>query len=883
MVFAAPRKVVPLLVFVFAGVFGGIFGGGALRAQPASTGDIELALRKLDELGTVLMVGAHPDDERTNVLAYFARGRNMRAAYLSVTRGEGGQNLIGAEQGDELGVIRTQELLAARRIDGAEQFFTRAIDFGFSKTPVETIAKWGHDNVLSDIVWVIRRYRPDAVILVFSGTPSDGHGHHQASAILGKEAFEAAGDPARFPEQLKYVKPWHASKLVTAGNLGGGRGGAAGAAGAGRGGGRGGQGRGGGRGGAAAPGAAETPAPPPMPPVAPPAQISTAGFSPYLGYSFDQLAAMSRSQHRSQGFGNTGNGGGGGGGRGPGQNGAPAAAAATPPPVPAPPARDLFEDIDHSWNRLPGGAAVDALLGQAIREFEPEHPEKTIPLLAKARPAIAAIDDPLARIKLAELDELIAKCAGIWAEALAAQAEATPGSKVRVTVNVYPRLPVETTVESVQPEGKWRGPVVAKFEPRQGGGVTANIDLDIPADQPYSQPYWLEKPAVAGRYTVDNQMLAGLADTPVEELRIHATVAGTPIELIRRIENHSTDRAEAERVRPITVVPPVSVNLSSGVAIFPSTNTRRLQAIVRAEVANAEGELRVEAPAGWSVAPRSLPFKMVAAGEERELSFNVTPPKGEGTGSLRFTAVSGAHQIAVGMETISYPHIPVEVLFPRSEVKLVRADVHVDARNIGYIMGAGDEVPDALRQLGLEVTMLNEADLVKGDLGRFDAIVAGVRAYNVRADLRANQARLMDYVNRGGTYVVQYMSAGAQNIGPYKITIPAGNAYRVTVEEAPVAFPHPDSRLLQAPNHITAKDFEGWVQERGLLYPTEWDPHYETVLASGDPGEKPLEGGELWTHYGKGVYIFSSYVWFRELPAGVPGAYRLFANMLSAK
>ena len=847
MVFPAPRKIIPLLVCLLA--------GAKLRAQPASTGDIELALRKLDELGTVLMIGAHPDDERTNVLAYFARGRNMRAAYLSVTRGEGGQNLIGAEQGDKLGVIRTQELLAARRIDGAEQFFTRAIDFGFSKTPVETIAKWGHDGVLSDMVWVIRRYRPDAVILCFSGTPSDGHGHHQASAILGKEAFEAAGDPSRFPEQLKFVKPWKVSRLVTAGGFGGG--------------GRGGQGRGGqGRGGAPA----DPPAPPPMPPVAPPAQISTAGFSPFLGYSFDQLATMSRSQHRSQGFGNAGNGGG-GGGRGPGQN----------PPAAAAPAKDLFADIDHSWNRLPGGATVNTLLSQAIQEFEPAHPEKTIPLLAKARPAIQAIEDPLAKIKLAELDELIAKCAGIWAEALASQAESTPGSKVRVAVNIYARLPVEISVTSVHPEGRWNGPVVTKFEPRQGGGVTANIDLEIPANQPYSQPYWLEKPAVAGRYTVDDQMLAGVPDTPVEELRIQAKVTGTPIELVRRIENHSTDRAEAERIRPITVVPPVSVNLSSAVAIFPSTSTRRLQAVVRAEIANAEGELRVEAPAGWNVAPRSLPFKMSAAGEERELSFNVTPPSGEGTGTLRFTAASGGRQIAVGMDTISYPHIPVEVLFPRAEVKLVRADVHVDAHSVGYIMGAGDEVPDALRQLGLEVTMLNETDLAKGDLSRFDAIVAGVRAYNVRADLRANQSRLMDYVTNGGTYVVQYMSAGAQNIGPYKINIAPGNGYRVTVEEAPVTFPHPDSRLLQAPNHITARDFEGWVQERGLLYPTEWDPRYETVLASGDPGEKPLEGGELWTHYGKGVYIFSSYVWFRELPAGVPGAYRLFANMLSAK
>jgi hypothetical protein len=274
---------------------------------------------------------------------------------------------------------------------------------------------------------------------------------------------------------------------------------------------------------------------------------------------------------------------------------------------------------------------------------------------------------------------------------------------------------------------------------------------------------------------------------------------------------------------------------------------------------------------------------MEAAGEERELKFQVTPPAADAVSSLRAVATMNGHEIELGMDTLAYPHIPVEVLFPRSNLKLVRADIKVGVHHVGYIMGAGDEVPEALRQMGLQVTLLDTDALVKGDLSKFDAIVAGVRAYNVRADLRANQPRLMEYVQNGGTYVVEYMSAGAQNIGPYKINIPAGNGYRVTVEESPIKFTHPDSRLLQAPNHITDRDFEGWIQERGLLFPTEWDPKYETVLSANDPGEKPLEGGELWTHYGKGVYIFSSYVWFRELPAGVPGAYRLFANMLSAK
>jgi LmbE family N-acetylglucosaminyl deacetylase len=854
-------------------VFVALLAVSRVYAQPAPTGDLELSLRKLNELGTVLMIAAHPDDERTNVLAYFARGRNMRTAYLSITRGEGGQNLIGAEQGAALGMIRTQELLAARRIDGAEQFFSRAIDFGFTKTVEETMQKWGHEAVLSDVVWVIRRYRPDVIILGFSGTPSDGHGQHQASAILGKEAWEAAGDPTKFVEQLRYAKPWHAAKLVWAG--------------------------GGGRGGPPAPAAgaapAAPPAAPPKPPVAPATPFDTGGYSPFLGLSFDQLAAISRSQHRSQGFGTTGNGpapaqagaaAGGGGGRGGGRGGrggrggqAPAAAPVAPPARPV----DVFADIDHSWNRLPGGAAVGELLDRAVREFDAEHPDRTIPTLAKARPLIAAIDDPLAKIKLAELDELVGKCAGIWAEALAAQSEVAPGSRVHVTLNVYPRLPVDVKVESAEGEGAWYIPAVTKFEPRTGGGVTAAFDTEIPAIQPYSQPYWLAKPPVGERYTVDDQMLAGLPESPVEQMRLRMTIGGVPVELLRRIEHHSTDRAEAERIRPITVIPPVSVNLTSSVRVFPDRAAHDVLTIVRANVANAQGEVRLQSPAGWKVTPASLPFHMEAAGEERELKFAVTPPADDATATLRVVATTGGREVALGMETISYPHIPVEVLFPLSDVKAVRADIHVGVHRVGYIMGAGDEVPEALRQLGLDVTLLDTDALVKGDLSKFDAIVAGVRAYNVRADLRANQPRLMEYVRNGGTYLVQYMSAGAQNIGPYKITIPGGNGYRVTVEEAPVKFTHPDSRLLQFPNHISEKDFAGWVQERGLLFPTEWDPKYETVLASNDPGEKPLEGGELWTHYGKGVYIFSSYVWFRELPAGVPGAYRLFANMLSAK
>jgi LmbE family N-acetylglucosaminyl deacetylase len=801
-----------------------------VSAQPAPAGEIEQGLRKLNEMGTVLMIGAHPDDERTNVLAYFARGRHMRAAYLASTRGEGGQNIIGPEQGAALGLIRTQELLDARRVDGAEQFFTRAIDFGFTKTAAETMQKWGHDRILADMVWVIRRYRPDIIVPCHSGTPSDGHGQHQATGILAREAFEAAGDPTKFPEQLRYVEVWRPAKLIGAG---GGRGGA-------------GQG----------------------------AQINTSGYDPLSGYSFDQLASMSRGMHRSQGFGAMGIGGGAGrGGVGP---------AAAEPGGP-----DVFDGIDHTWNRLPGGAAVGALVAQAIREFDVEHPEKVIPTLAKARPLIAAIADPLAKVKLAEIDELIAKCAAVWADAQARQGEVTPGSRIPVSLSVLARLPVPVTVQSIRAEGLWNQALTVPAA--RPNGVSGDVELEVPAAQPASQPYWLAKPPTGDTYTVDDQTLIGLADSPMERIRIQLTVGGVGIELTRPVTYRYNDRLDGEKARPLTVTPVVSVNLplapdlSPNVALFPTAAPRQLQAVVKANTANAEGTLRLNLPAGWKAEPASQAFRLSALGDQQELAFQVTPPAGEANGTLRAIATVGGRDIETGMAAIAYVHIPTQTVFPPSDAKLVRSDIAVTARRIGYVMGAGDEVPDALRQLGVEVTMLGEDDLRRGDLSHFDAIVAGVRAYNVRADLRAYQQRLLDYVNNGGTYVVQYMSAGAQNVGPYPITIAGGNGYRVTVEEAPVVFTHPESPLLQKPNKIGPRDFEGWVQERALLIPTQWDPHYETVFSCGDPGEKALEGGELWTRYGKGVYIFSSYVWFRQLPAGVPGAFRLFANMLSAK
>jgi LmbE family N-acetylglucosaminyl deacetylase len=838
----------------------------AQQPNLAGTVEIDQSIRKLNELGTVLMIGAHPDDERTGVLAYFARGRHMRTAYLSATRGEGGQNLIGSEQGAQLGIIRTQELLAARRIDGAQQFFTRAIDFGFTRTADEALQMWGHDRILSDMVWVIRQFRPDVLILCFTGTPRDGHGQHQASAILGREAFRAAADPLQFPEQLRYVQPWQAKRMVQSSfnfGLGGPPPGAPQQAAGGR----------GGRGGRGGPARADNSGPQPAKEIGPPVETDTGAFNPTLGYSYEEIAGMSRSMHRSQGMGNMGR-------VGEVESeftviGGDAVS------------KDLFDGIDTTWNRLPGGAAVGTILAEALRVFESAHPEKIIPQLQKARSLVAAISDPLARIKLDELDDAIAQCAGLWIDAQARAPEMVPGSYLSVTTTIINRSPAAVTLEGARLEGMFNEdlpvqPVLLAYN--QSNAITST--RPVPLGQPYSQPYWLAQPPTGSVYTVQDQQLIGMADTPpILKVRLRLTADGTPFEVTRPVEYRYADRAEGARVRPIAVVPPVAVDLPNAVAMFPTAASRKVAVALRGNVEDAKGDVRLDLPAGWKVTPKSLPFHIGALGELEEVFFDVTPPSADATVPVRAVATVGGREIASGMQVISYPHIPAQILLPPSEARFARADIKVNAHKIGYIMGAGDEMPEALREMGLEVTLLSSSDLEQGDLSRFDAIVAGVRAYNVRADIRASQHRLLDYVKDGGTYIVQYNTGdNSLNMGPYPFTVPPGNRYRVTVEDAPVALPHVDSRLLQYPNRIAPKDFEGWVQERGVYFSSKWDPKYETVLASKDPNEEePLAGGELWTHYGKGVYIFTAYSWFRQLPAGVPGAYRLFANLLSAK
>ncbi|MCS7315272.1 MAG: PIG-L family deacetylase [Bryobacterales bacterium] len=803
------------------------------RAQPewAGAARIRFELERLRVLGSALMIAAHPDDENTALLAWLARGRKLRTAYLSLTRGEGGQNLIGPEQGDALGVIRTQELLAARRLDLAEQYFTRAVDFGFSKSAEETLAKWGREQVLADMVWLIRSFRPDIVILRFSGSARDGHGHHQASALLGREAFEAAGDPSRFPEQLAMVKPWRPRRLLW--NAFG------------------------------APGKAAI-------------EVDVGAYDPLSGSSFTEIAGLSRSLHRSQGFG------------APLRRGSTRNALVVVAGEPA--SRDPMEGIETSWRRIPGGEAVDEALGEALHAFRWEDPSRVVPALARARRLMSQMREEWAAFKLRELDETIALCAGLWLDAAAESRFALPGQTMRLRLEAVNRsqLPVRwlsTTVTDTQGKRLEDAPEVELPENQL---ATREMVWKFAADTPFSAPFWLLAPRRGEVYGIPEPALSVRAESPaVLEARFRLSVGPTEIEIRRPVRYRYVDRVLGEQTRRLEVVPPVALRLPTRTLLFPQAMARSVEVELRAQTSPVAGHLRLELPAGWKADPAEHAFRLEAgAGAQATFSFRIEPPVQPASAAVRAVARVNGREIAVGIEQIEFAHIEPVTLFPAAEARLVRADVKVLARRVGYVMGAGDEIPEALRQMGCEVTLLGGNDLAHGDLDRFDAIVTGVRAYNVRADLRAAHQRLMGYVERGGTLVVQYntLEGGPAarplpELGPYPMRI---GRERVTVEDAPVQFPDPDHPLLLAPNRITAADFEGWVQERGLYFATEWDPRYQPLFASHDPGEKPLAGGTLAAKHGRGVYVFTAWAWFRQLPAGVPGAYRIFANLISA-
>ena len=803
----------------------------AAKIQPnvpdAST--LQLLMKRLTVVGSALYIAAHPDDENTAALGTLALGKLVRTAYLAVNRGEGGQNLIGSEQGDLLGVIRTQELLAARSLDHAEQFFTRAIDFGYSKTPEESLRIWGKEEVLSDMVWVIRKFQPDVIILRFTSA-GGGHGHHTASAILGEEAFHASADPSKFPEQLRYVTPWKAKRVVW--NRYNWRGNE--------------------------PTDAEKAAL---------VKLEVGDYNALLGKSYSELAGISRSMHKSQGFGDSAD-------RGQITNYFEIVAG-------DPASKDLFDGVDLTWNRISGSRAISELLTQAVNEFKSSDPSASLPKLIKAYGLMKKMkQEPIVVAKKEELAEVIRYCGGLWLEAIADEQSAVPGQNIQVTTSALNRSSYQFSVDSIELSKS-----VAIQQPlRLNIPVTQKLDLNVPADVSYSQPYWLMERNGKALAKVDDQQLVGRADSlPPFQVKFRIAAGGESIEYSVPVLYRWVDPVEGERYRMFQVIPEISVHVHQPVAIFSNGASSQISMALQAGMQNVSGTLKLNMPGGYKSNPESIPFQFTRKGDFADFKFQVTTVDSAQSGEARAEANVNGKIISSSLTVIDYPHISPQRVFPTARIKFVRLDLKRNGNSIGYIMGSGDQVPESLQQAGFKVTQLSDDQLKNADLSGFDAIVVGIRAYNTRRGLKSVHPVLLKYAEDGGTLVIQYNTLNELMIespGPYPFRI---GRERVSVEEAPITVLDATHPVLNTPNKITSADFDGWVQERGLYFPDQWDQKYQTPIASLDSGETAKAGGILYAKYGKGIFIYTSYSWFRQLPAGVPGAIRLFVNLVSAK
>jgi LmbE family N-acetylglucosaminyl deacetylase len=809
------------------------FTGVGQVAEPPLAKSILQDLRSFREMGSVLYVAAHPDDENNQLLAYLARGRNYRTAYLSLTRGDGGQNVLGAEFGDELGIIRTEELLAARRVDGGRQYFSRAVDFGFSKDYLETLRIWDRQQVVADIVRIIRKFRPDVVIARFSTVPGGTHGHHTASTVLALEAFKLAGDPNSFPEQIREgLTPWQPKRILW--NEGGFQ-------------------RGGG----------ETNL----------VRIDDGGTEPVTGEAFTDIAGRSRSMHKTQGFGNyTGS-----GGSGP-RNESFALLAGGPA------TNDILDGVDDTWNRVDGGAEIGKLIDGVIAQFNPQDPAAGVPALLQIKKNLAALpaDDPVLNEKRQQLDRIIQECLGLTVETTILDAEIVPGEllKMHLAATVRSDIVPVRWVAAQFPSIKAKFSIGADLTAFQS--VSKDTSETQPAKTPVSQPYWLREEREAGMFRVADPNLIGRPENPpvfpVEQV---FEVGGQTVIVPDQPVHLTADRSKDE-TRDLTVISPVSLKLGSEVSLFALGATRTVEVAVTAARPETTGTLRLNAPAGWKVAPATQSFSLANAEDQAKLTFTVTAPAQPANAIITAEAKVGGRNFDNERVVINYPHIPLLLLQPSARLKAVCLNLATRGQNVGYLPGAGDSVAECLQDMGYKVTPLTGADLTSDQLEKFDAVVIGVRAFNVRTDLVSQLPALFAYVEAGGNVIEQYNRPGrdlkTDQLAPYSLRL---SSDRVTDETAAMTFLAPDHPALNTPNKITSADFDGWIQERGIYYPDQWDDHFTPILACSDPGEAPHKGGLLVAQYGKGYFVYTGLVFFRQLPGGVPGAYRLFANLVS--
>jgi len=826
------RRIVYFLLFVL------FLQSGQSQTPPAYTSaDIYLQLRKLNVLGSVLYVAAHPDDENTRLLAWLSKERLYRTGYLSVTRGDGGQNLIGDEQGVDLGLIRTQELMSARRIDGAEQFFTRAYDFGFSKTTAEAFAVWNKEKILSDVVWIIRKFQPDVIITRFPEDSRAGHGHHSGSGVLAHEAFKAAADPNRFPEQFKYgVQPWQAKRILwNTFNFGN----------------------------------TNTTSEEQL-------KIDVGAFNPVLGKSYGELAAESRSQHKSQGFGV------------PGSRGVQLEYFT---PVEGTPAKiDLMDDVVSSWSRVPGAEKISVMVDEIVRNYSLSKPELSVPALVALYKSLLQLPNGYWKTKkLEETQRIIEQCSGLWLEASANNEYAVQGDSVRITISVNNRIGATARLQKINLEA---------FDTVMNQTLDRNKNYNfvktvyVSNARAITQPYWMEQKMSEGSFNVSEQAFIGMPqNAPAFQATFDLVIEDQPFRFFKPIMYKYTDPVRGELFQPLVVVPSVAVSTEPSIVIFRKNEEQK-----------ADIDIKVTAHKNFSNYTAKISGRMktvndtktdtsfnLAKGLSKDYVFNISNKLMKDQDQdfvLPFTELKNGKEEQPAywsITSINYDHIPHIHYFYQDGIKVLNMDIKTVGKKIGYIEGAGDKVTIALQQMGYEVTILKQRDITSYNLKQFDAIITGVRAYNVNDFMAEKYDVLMNYVKEGGSLIVQYntinfISNVRAKIGPYPFTI---SRNRVTDEKAKVDFLLPDHSVLNYPNKITEADFDGWVQERSIYNAEALDISYETPIAMADPEENAQKGSLIVANYGKGKFVYTGLVFFRELPAGVPGAYRLLANIIA--
>ena len=798
-----------------------------------TSADMYLALRKLNMLGTVLYVAAHPDDENTRLIAYFSKEKMYRTGYLSMTRGDGGQNLIGDEQGIDLGLIRTQELLSARRIDGGEQFFTRAYDFGYSKNPEETFTKWEKEKILSDVVWVIRKFQPDVIITRFPTTGEGGHGHHTASAILANDAFTAAADPNRFPEQLAYVKPWQAKRILwNSFNFGG----------------------------------TNTTS-------ADQFKFDVGGYNPLLGKSYGEIAAISRSNHKSQGFGSAAT-------RGEFLDYFKTTGG-------TPPSDDIMNGVELSWNRVNGGGDVSTIIDSLSSGFDLLHPEKSVKGLVRLYLAMNTLPDGYWKTqKQKETLQLIEQCSGLFIDATTNTQFAVQTDSVRINFFINNRLGVNAVLKDV---------AVDAFDSTFSLTLTKNKNIAfgktffVPADKPIMQPYWLADKMEVGYFNVKDQQKIGQADVdPSYTVHFLLNIEGQDLDFTRAVKYKFTDPVKGELYEPLVVIPAVLIYPDPELKILVNKNDElKGQLNVVAKKKNSNATLLTDYFLKFNKPDPLVTFNPpTIVTTDRNQSVNASfQVRSDSSGHYRFLAKDNNldYSSMAKMKEIKYDHIPYINYVVDPEIRFIKVDVKTYNKKIGYIVGAGDKVPEALEQMGFEVTLLTNKELSRNNLNQFDAIITGVRTYNTNEWMNNYYDKLMKYVNDGGNLIVQYNTSN--NIGPVRAKIGPYNfditRNRVTDENAMVTLLRPDHPAFNFPNKITGDDFKGWIQERSIYHASDTSGKYEKLIGMADPGEKSDDGSLIVTRYGKGWFTYTGIVFFRELPAGVPGAYRLLANLIA--